>query len=78
MKCVICKSDNLHLRNVDEEIKLDTDIVLLPLNILVCGQCGERYYDRKTLHSIEESKDKLRKKTLSVTEVGKVFRACAA
>jgi len=78
MKCVICKSDNLHMRCVDEEIKLDTDIVLLPLNILVCRQCGERYYDRKTLRSIEESKDKLRQKTLSVTEVGKVFRACAA
>ena len=53
MKCVICKSDNIHKKRVQEEIKRSVDIAAVFLDILVCFDCGERYYDGKTMRQIE-------------------------
>lgn len=47
MKCVICKSDDIELKKVDEEIKFENDIILVPIEVLVCNNCGERYYEKK-------------------------------
>ena len=49
MKCVICNGSDIEVRTVDERIALGDDIVLTRLTIPVCSQCGERYYDRKTM-----------------------------
>lgn len=78
MKCVICKGSDIELTTVDEEIRTGTDIVLVPMNILVCSSCGERYYDRKAMRKIEEIRSRLKNKALEVQEVGKVMRADAA
>jgi YgiT-type zinc finger domain-containing protein len=43
MKCVICGSPDIKEKNVEN------DIVMVSIKTLVCGSCGERYYDRKTL-----------------------------
>jgi hypothetical protein len=48
------------------------------MNILVCSNCGKRYYDRKSMRKIEEIRNKLKNKELDVEEVGKVMRAHAA
>jgi hypothetical protein len=48
------------------------------MNILVCSNCGERYYDRKAMKKIEEIRSKLKNQALEVKEVGKVVRAHAA
>jgi hypothetical protein len=45
---------------------------------LVCSNCGERYYDRKSMRKIEEIRSKLKNKEIDVEEVGKVMRAHAA
>jgi YgiT-type zinc finger domain-containing protein len=45
MKCIVCKSNDINLKNVDEEIRIDKDIILIPIEVLVCNICGERYYD---------------------------------
>jgi hypothetical protein len=55
-----------------------TRLILVPMNILVCSTCGERYYDRKSMRKIEEIRKKLKNKKLDVEEVGKVMRANAA
>jgi hypothetical protein len=60
---------------IEEEIKSGTDIVLVPMDALVCMNCGERYYDRKTMRKIEDVRSKLKQKDLKVEEVGKVLRA---
>jgi YgiT-type zinc finger domain-containing protein len=60
---------------VEEEMKSGTDILLVPIEILVCNHCGERYYDRKTMRKIEDVRSKLNRKDLEVKEVGKVLRA---
>lgn len=75
MKCVICKSPDIQRKEVQEEIKSGGDIVLIPLEILVCLNCGERYYDRKSMKKIEELKQRVMKHELRVKEVGKVFLA---
>jgi YgiT-type zinc finger domain-containing protein len=75
MKCVICKSSDIQMKMIEEEIKSGMDILLAPMEVLVCMNCGERYYDRKTMKKIEDVKSKLKQKNLKVEEVGKVLRA---
>jgi YgiT-type zinc finger domain-containing protein len=74
MKCVVCNSSSIEMKSVEEEIRSDKDILLIPLKVLVCLSCGERYYDRKTMKRIEEMRSKLKKHDLKVEEVGKVLR----
>lgn len=74
MKCIICKSPDIERKTVDEEIKFENDIVLFPVEVLVCNNCGERYYDAITMRNLEEIKKKLEKKNLAVEDVGKVLR----
>jgi YgiT-type zinc finger domain-containing protein len=77
MKCVICKSSNIKEKQVREEIKKGPDIVLLPIEVLVCLDCGERYYDRKAMRKLEETKQRLKKHNLLVKEIGRVLLADA-
>ena len=78
MRCVISKGSYIEPKIVDEQIRTEKDIVLIPMNILVCSSCGERYYDRKAMKKIEEIRSKLKNQDLEVKEVGKVMRAHAA
>lgn len=78
MKCVICNGQDIKMKKVEEEIKYGKDIVLITLDVLVCHDCGERYYDKKNIKKIENVKDKLRKHDLKVEEVGKVLKANVA
>ena len=75
MRCVVCKSLDIERKMVEEEIKSGTDIVLVALDVLVCMNCGERYYDRNTMRKIEDVRSRLKQKDLEVEEVGKVLRA---
>jgi YgiT-type zinc finger domain-containing protein len=78
MRCVVCKSTDIEKKMVDEEIKVDKNIVLVLMEVLVCRNCGERYYDRATMKKIEEFRLKLKDANLNMEEVGKIFRAHAA
>ena len=78
MKCIICKSPDIQMKNVEEEIKLGKDIILVPIEVLVCNNCGERYYDSRTMRKIENIRLKLGNKDLAVEDVGKVLRANVA
>jgi len=68
----------IELKTGDEQIRTERDIILVPMNILVCSNCGERYYDRKSMRKIEEIRNKLKNMELDVEEIGKVMRAHAA
>jgi YgiT-type zinc finger domain-containing protein len=78
MRCVVCKSTDIERKMIDEEIKVDKNIVLVSMEVLVCNNCGERYYDRSTMRKIEEFRSKLKEAKLNMEEVGKIFRAHAA
>jgi len=40
MKCVICKSSDIQMKPVEEEVRVASDIVLIPMEVMVCQQCG--------------------------------------
>ena len=75
MKCVICKSSDIQKKMIEEEIKSGMDIVLVAVEVMVCMNCGERYYDRNTMRKIENMRSRLKQKDLKVKEGGKVLRA---
>lgn len=74
MKCIICHSENILLSTVNEEIYIDKDLVRVPVKILVCQNCGERYYDRKTMIYLEKVEDDLKNQKDQLREVGKILQ----
>lgn len=78
MKCVICKSPYIEYQTVEEELRQEQNIVLVPINLLVCQNCGERYYDRVSMQKLEKIKTQLQNNELNIKEVGKVMRVDAA
>ena len=74
MKCVICKSSQIEMKKVEEEIRLGSNILLVPMEVLVCLSCGERYYDKKAMKKIEETRSRSKRHDLEVEEVGKVLK----
>ncbi len=74
MKCVICNSPQIEMKTVEEEIRWANNILLVPMGLLVCSNCGERYYDKKAMKKIEETRSRLKERDLEVDEIGKVFK----
>ena len=72
MKCVICHGTEIEKKKVNEEYIIENDIVYIPINVLVCKTCGERYYDRNTKRYLEDTVDKLKEKNIELKEIGKV------
>ena len=78
MNCIICRGSNIKPKKVDEEIRKGNDIILVPLDVLVCSNCGERYYNKKAINKIEVIRSKLESQEVEVEEIGKIMRANAA
>jgi len=74
MKCVICNSQDITRRKVEEEIRENSDVILIPIEVLVCERCGERYYDRRTMKRLEEIEQSIKEKRTSLQKVGRVLR----
>jgi DNA-binding transcriptional MerR regulator len=66
------------MKKVEEEIRWANNILLVPMGLLVCSNCGERYYDKKSIKQIEKLRSRLKKRDLKVDEIGKVFKARVA
>lgn len=73
MKCLICNGDDIHVEEVREEIRVEKDIVRIPVQTPVCKTCGERYYDRRTVRYLEEMAQKLQSGQIDLQQVGKVL-----
>ena len=73
MKCVICHGDEIKVKEIKEEFTIGNDIIYVPVKVPVCRNCGERYYDRRTMQFLEETEEKLGKKGVRLKEVGKVL-----
>lgn len=73
MKCVICRGESVEKMSVEEEIKVENDIVFAPLDVLVCRTCGERYYDRATLRKLESMEEQLKKDRSKLRKTGSVL-----
>lgn len=78
MRCVVCKSSDIRMKEVEEEIRSRGDIFLFPMQVLVCSSCGERYYDRKAMRMVEEMRDRIEESRADAKEVGRILRIRAA
>ena len=77
MRCVICNGNNIELRSVEEEVHINNNVVLIPIETLVCLSCGERYYDRRTMKFLEEVTTQIKSESAVLEPVGQVLRAAA-
>ena len=73
MKCVICHSEDIEIKEIREEFAVDNDIIYVSISIPVCGSCGERYYDRRTMRLLEEIRSNLNQKRMELKQIGRVF-----
>lgn len=74
MKCIICKSEDIVKKKIEEEIKKGKDVIFIPLETLVCQNCGERYYDRRTIQFLEGIEEKVKREEVNLETVGKVLK----
>jgi YgiT-type zinc finger domain-containing protein len=74
MKCVICHSSDIEEKTVDEAFWVDQDVVLVPCRVLVCNNCGERYYSRTAMRHLEEIEECLQDRTARLETVGQVLK----
>lgn len=77
MRCVICGSPDIEKKVVEEEIRLENDVVLFPIEVLVCSNCGERYYDRRMMRLLEEVEEEIKAKRMALKAVGRVLKPAA-
>ncbi len=75
MKCVICKGEVVEKAKVEEEIRIGNDIIFVPIEVLVCKSCGEKYYDRFTLQKLEKTEKQLKKNRSRLRPIGTVLQA---
>jgi len=73
MKCVVCHSEDVGLSNVKEAIKQGNNIIYVPVKVLMCNSCGEKYYDRKTMLYLEQTKTNIKHHHPAMKEIGKVL-----
>ena len=73
LECIVCHSDDICSKDVKEEVKVGSDIVYVPIQVPVCGTCGEWYYDRQTMLYLEDVTQKLKAGETPLREVGKVL-----
>ncbi len=73
MKCIVCQGEEIEVKEVMEEVRIDDNIVFVPVTIPVCKLCGERYYDRQTMHFLEEIERKIKNREIELKEIGKVL-----
>ena len=77
MKCVMCHSADIEEKTVDEIFWVEEDAVVVPCHVLVCNNCGERYYDRRMVRRLEQIERQLESKTLALETVGQVLKLAA-
>ena len=73
MNCVICHGNDIQRQDVQEVLIIGNDMVFVPIRVMACRTCGERYYDRRTMQLLEEAKKNLIDKKVPLREVGKVL-----
>jgi YgiT-type zinc finger domain-containing protein len=72
-KCLFCGGKMIQ-KPVREIIEHDGDTVSLEVSALVCDNCGERYYELKTMKKFELIKQQLKlKQTQDLIVTGKSY-----
>ena len=77
-KCIVCHSSDIGEKTVNETLWVGQDVVLVPCRVLVCNNCGQRYYSRQVMRHLEEIEEHLQARTLALETVGQVLRIASA
>ena len=77
MRCVICGSPDIEKKRVEEVVRLENDVVFFPIEVLVCLNCGERYYDRRVMRLLEEAEEDIKARRMDLRAVGRVLKPAA-
>ena len=77
MRCVICGSPDIEKKRVEEVVRLENDVVFFPIEVLVCLNCGERYYDRRAMRLLEEVGEDIKARRMDLRAVGRVLKPAA-
>ena len=75
MKCIICHGEEVSSADVFEEIGVGSDIIKVPVTVMVCGTCGERYYTRANMRHLENVREDIANKRARLTKWG---RSCSS
>jgi YgiT-type zinc finger domain-containing protein len=62
------------MQRVQEQLSRGKDVVLIPLKVLVCSNCGERYYDRRTMQHLGNIEEALKAGHLTLERAGEVLQ----
>jgi len=74
MNCIICHGEEVSQADVFEEIGVGLDIVRVPLTVMLCRNCGERYYTRANMRHLECVREDIANKRAQLDEVGRVLQ----
>ena len=75
MKCIICHGQHFENNLVHEELRIENDIILVPIEANVCQTCGERYFTRQAMKQVELIEQQIARHERPLKEVGKVLVA---
>ncbi len=73
MKCVVCHNDDIEKKLVKEALPSGNDLGYVNIEDIICSNCGERYYNRRTRRFLEEVEGELKQGTAKLKQVGKAL-----
>ena len=75
MKCVICKTGDVHSSPEHRaEVKVGADRLLVRVEAEVCDECGEIYYTAEALRQLEKVREDFSRQAIAPPSIGKVYQ----
>lgn len=75
MKCVICKTGEVHASAEHRaEVKAGSDRLLVRVEAEVCDECGEVYYSADAMRQLEKVREDFSRRVIAPPSIGKVYQ----
>ena len=75
MKCVICKTGEVHTAAEHRaEVKVGADRLLVLVEAEVCDECGEVYYSADAVRKLEKVREDFSRRAIAPPSIGTVYQ----
>ena len=75
MKCVICKTGDVHPSAEHRaEVKVGPDRLLVRVEAEICNECGEIYYSADALRALEKVREDFSRRAIAPRSIVKVYQ----
>jgi len=75
MKCVICKTGEVHTSAEHRaEVKVGADRLLVLVEAEVCDECGEVSYSADAMRQLEKVREDFARQAIAPPSIGKVYQ----